>query len=170
MSATYTRKGSYTRSVIKTLLGADTIFSTLSDDVKNALIDIGVQRIASLRNSLSKPDYLFDTTGSTDVLAVAVGFSKYIRFVFIDAGQTYNGQLYPSDTILLEQSIGWTSDPTTSRTRDIVTITSSSGEFVAGAIVVPSDYNIGWTRDSNSQFTVDLTNSPGVVVFVIYYN
>jgi len=103
MSAVYTRKGSFSRGVIKTILGANSIFSGLADTVKNGLIDSAVQRIASLRNSLGKEDYDFDTVASSDVLTGTITeYSKYLRFVIIDAGNTYKSTTYVADTILDE--------------------------------------------------------------------
>ena len=53
-NAIYPRKGTLTRGNVKTLLGADSIFNSLSDAQKNSVIDISVHKIASLRNKLLK--------------------------------------------------------------------------------------------------------------------
>lgn len=167
-NAIYPRKGTLTRSSVKTLLGADTVFALLTDTQKNSAIDIAVHKIAALRNKLLKDDYNFDTSGNSDVLSSAVGYLKFASYIIIEAGTTYNSVLYASNTILVSSPpSGWTSDPTTSRTSNIVSVLSSANELLAD-IQVKVNGEATYERVDNGELQIDVTGSTGVIAVEIY--
>lgn len=167
-NAIYPRKGTLTRGNVKTLLGADSIFNSLSDAQKNSVIDISVHKIASLRNKLLKPDYDFDTSGNSDVLSSAVGYLKFASYIFIEAGTTYNSVLYASNTVLESSPpSGWTSDPTTSRVSDIISVLSSANELLADTQVTVNG-EVTYERIDDGEIQFDVSGSTGVVAVEIY--
>lgn len=175
MSATYTRKGSYSLSTIRTLLSANSVFNSLADAVKNAIINAAVQKIATLRNSLGLNDYNFDTVAAGSVFmgdnAGYIDFTKYLRFVVIEAGESYKGTTYPSNTILTEETYGFGTNPTLQRTTegsDVFINVTSSGEFSESCSVVPNNNSITWDGTNPDAIVVDVTDSPGVVMIEIY--
>lgn len=170
MSATFTRKGSYTRSVIRTILGANSIFAGLSESIRNGLIDAAVQKVAALRNSLNKEDYEFDTVASSDVLVSSANeYTKYFRFVIINAGTTYNSTLYASNTILEEQDYGFSTKPTVTFNEDSTVDVDSTSEFEAPTVML-SNWDITYSYEGGSPDNIvfDISASTGIVVVEIY--
>lgn len=162
--AIYPRKGSITRIGIKTLLEADSVVNQLSDTQLNTLIDVAVHKVATLRNSLSLNDYSFDTMGNADIDVDILGYDKYVRYAIIDAGITYNGTLYASATILIEQAAsGFAGAITTGRIGDVVTFTRT-GEFDATLLTDTHYAPVIVTNISNDAREIDVTNSDGVVI------
>lgn len=166
--ATYPRKGSITRGNFKLLLESDAVFNRLSDSQQNALIDTAVQNIAAYRNSLSKTDYDFNTVGNPDIDIETLGYTKFIRYVIIDSGSDYKGVEYAVNTILVEQGpTGFTSNLTTDRTLDLITITST-GEFTNAILWEAYSAPVIVTREDDNSITIDVTDSLGVVIIEIF--
>lgn len=167
--AIYPRIGSITRSNVKALLQADPVFNSLTDTQQNANINANAQRIGALRNSLSLSTYNFNTIGNADIDVEALDYSKYIRYAVIPAGITYEGTLYPSLTVIIEQGpSGFTS------TLVVDTLTpgevnfSSTGEFTNAILWDVNNAPVIVTRDNDNSITVDITNITDVFIFEIY--
>lgn len=166
--ATYPRKGTITRANFKLLLESDSVVNQLSDNQQSVLIDAAIQRIAAFRNSLSKPDYEFDTVGNADIDVETMGYTKYVRYAIIDSGVTYEGTTYNADTILTEQGpTGFTGNLTTVRDVDLITI-RSEGEFTNAILWDAYANNVIVTREDDNTITVDVTDGDGVVIIEIF--
>lgn len=175
MPATYTRKGNYTLSTIRTLLSENSVFDSLSETAQNAIINNSVQKIASLRNSLGLDDYNFDTASAGSVFSGSfdgyVDFTKYLRFTVIEAGETHKGTLYAANTILTEESYGFTVAPTITRSTegsDIFINVTSSGEFSGAAMVNPNNRDITWDGSDPDDIEINIAATLGVVTIEIY--
>lgn len=166
MSATYTRKGSYSLSTIRTALSTNSIFNSLSEANKNTIINLAVQKVATLRNSLGLEDYNFDTATAGSVFlgsnAGYIPYTKYLRFVVIEAGQTHKGTTYPAATILIEESFGFASTPSVSR-EDFIINVESSGEFSKACDVFPNSRSVTWDGDNPDNIAIDITETSGIV-------
>ena len=169
--ATYTRKGSIARVNIKAMLESDSVFNQLTDTQQNTIIDSAVQQLAAYRNSLSKNDYNFDTVGNANIDVTLLGYTKYIRYIFVKSGGTYEGTTYGADTILIEQGpIGYTGAITTDWTLDLVTLTSAGSEFTTAILWDHHFANVIITRVSNDEIEIDLTDADDVVTFELFKN
>jgi len=166
--ATYPRKGTITRANFKLLLESDAVVNQLSDSQQSVLIDTSIQKIAALRNSLSKNDYEFDTVGNADIDVETMGYTKYVRYAIINAGTTYEGTLYTPDTILVEQGpTGFSAALNTSRLADVITITST-GEFTNAILWDAFSASVIVSREDDNTIEVDVTDAADVVIIEIF--
>jgi hypothetical protein len=166
--ATYPRKGTISMGNFKLLLESDSVFNQLSDAQQTSLVDTSVQRIAALRNSLSLSDYNFDTVGNADIDIDTLGFTKFVRYAIIDAGTTYEGTLYASNTILVEQGpTGFSGAITDSRNVDVVTF-SRTGEFTNAILWDVYGANVIVTRTNDDTIEVDVSEAESVVIIEIF--
>lgn len=175
MPATYIRKGSYSLLSIRDVLSANKIFDSLVEADQNTIINNAVQQVASLRNSLGLDDYDFDTASAGSVFTGAnagyIGYAKYLRFTVIESGTTHKGTLYASNTILTEESYGFTVAPTITRSTegsDIFINVTSSGEFSAAAMVNPNNRDISWDGSDPDNIEINIAATLGVITIEIY--
>lgn len=165
--STYTRKSSYTRTSILASLSVDPIFNALTTAQKNQLIDEAVQKIASLRNSLGKEDFKFDTTALLDAIGSTFGFEKYMYVVAISAGTTWNGTLYAVDTVLVVSHHGMTTTPATPTISAGVMHVVTSGEFTTAVSCIPNQNNILFTTTDPDDIEFDVGSGWGVYSVII---
>lgn len=168
MADSYTRKSSFTRTQILAGLGIDPIFSALTTAQKNQLIDEAVQKVASLRNSLGKEDYKFDTTNLADILSLTYGFSKYLFIVAISNGTTYNGTLYEADTVIVERNyqVTLTDDPPL-YSGGKIHVTSSS-QFTAAVQLIQNQWTRLYSTTDPNDIEITLPSGWGVYSVLIY--
>lgn len=168
MASSYIRKSSFTRTNILASLGIDPIFAALTSAQKNQLIDEAVQRVASLRNSLGKEDYKFDSSDIADIIAISF-YTKHIYLVVVEKDHTYDGTTYNVDTVLVKSTYGLTVPLVTPViTLGVLNVLTTS-EFTTAVQVVTNQWNILYATSNpdNIYFNIG-TSGWGVYSILIY--
>lgn len=168
--ANYPRKGTINRANFKLMLNADSVFNRLEDDQKNAIINICTHKLVSFLNKNNNDDFNFDTVGGaeSETNLNIMGYEKYVRYVIIKAGMSYEGFHYDNDDYIIEQPpYGFSENLAETLENNIFTVRSEN-EFTNSVLYNTFNANVIVSRPDNNAIVIDVTDAEDVVVFAIY--